>query len=359
MLSFTFPSIEMHHSKEPIAFVFYPSKQIKAYKLRVLSGKYFYVMDGKKYQGIFELDPRKAYHYGKGVPIYFYDSRNILPIDPIVVNEISHYAKKQHLVQLSQTDSNHSGMLNDIMKTVSDKTMAIQELVSKVNNRKTQITAALAQFQDNVAKTPGDQMPPEDKLGSILTNHLVEKGLISNEEKGMIDSSVARGSMSVNSLIAKLRDKEILRITEPMSQDMHTFLNDFGSSNPEQLASFVAGLRRLDKGVKTMTSIPIKTWMPASIIMALLIGGSIAGMILLQNMGDLGSIIPLPQSPSDLNVPVEPEVIEPEVIEPEPIPKPNMVWDAVNQRWTPDMVFDEPSQSWIPSMPEIEPEVEP
>ena len=71
-------------------------------------------------------------------------------------------------------------------------------------------------------------------------------------------------------------------------------------------------------------------------------------------MGDLGSIIPLPQSPSDLNVPVEPEVIEPE-----PIPKPNMVWDAVNQRWTPDMVFDEPSQSWIPSMPEIEPEVEP
>jgi len=168
--------MELHKSKEPIAWIMYPSRQIKAYKLRVLSGKYFYIQDGKKYHGIFEIDPRKAWHYGKGVPIYLYDSRSIMPIDPIVVNEISQFAKKNKLIQITNTDKSHSMMLTDIMKTVSDKALALKDLAMRVDDRKRMIAESLTMYQDNLAKTPPEQMPSEEKLGSILTNHLVEKG---------------------------------------------------------------------------------------------------------------------------------------------------------------------------------------
>ena len=159
MLSFTFPHMEIHNSKEPIAWIMYPSRQIKAYKLRVLSGKFFYIQDGKKFQGIFEIDPRKAWHYGKGVPIYMYDSRSIMPLDPIVVDELSQFAKKNKLVQITQTDKSHSMMLTDIMKTVKDKALALKELTSIVDKRKASITEALQQFQENIAKSPPEQMP--------------------------------------------------------------------------------------------------------------------------------------------------------------------------------------------------------
>ena len=154
-------------------------------------------------------------------------------------------------------------------------------------------------------------------------------------------------------LIAKLRDKEILRITEPMSQDSHVFLTDFAASNPEQLASFVAGLRRLDKGVKSMTSIPIKTWMPASIIMALLIGGSIAGMILLQNIpGGLAGILPSQtdfEEPIGITTVIEPPPPPPET-QPEtdvPIDKPDLVWDAIKETWV-EPIWSDELQDWIP-----------
>ena len=80
MFSFSFPNWEIHQSKEPVAIIMFPSRKQKEYKLRVLSGKYFYVIDGKKFQGIFELDPTKCY-YSKNTPVYYFDSRNCLPFD--------------------------------------------------------------------------------------------------------------------------------------------------------------------------------------------------------------------------------------------------------------------------------------
>ena len=350
MLSFTFGDMEIHHSKEPVAFIMYPSRQIKAYKLRVLSGKYFYVSDVKKFHGLFEIDPRRSYHYGGKVPIYFYDSRSIMPIDPVIVNQLSKFAKKHKLVQVTQTERSHSMMLTDILKTIPDKALALKELKNRVDDRKQGITDALHQFQENLAKTPSEQLPPDEKLGSILTNYLVEKGLINDAEKGQIDDGVAKGSLNINMLIARLRDKEILKITEPMAQDVHTFLQDFSASNPEQLASFVAGLRRLDKGVKQMTSIPIKQWMPAGIIMAVLIGGSIAGMILFQNVpGGLSGILP---SQSDFEEPpgittVLPAETPPPIMQEDiPIDKPDVVWDSVNQTWV-EPIWDEDLQDWV------------
>ena len=85
--------------------------------------------------------------------------------------------------------------------------------------------------------------------------------------------------------IHKFTGKVGIGITSPLDTTVTSFLSDFGGYNPDQMASFVSMLSNDDKGLKQMTSIPIKTWMPASVIMALLIGGSIAMIVLLNNAG--------------------------------------------------------------------------
>ena len=61
MFSFSFPQWEIHNSKEPVCMMIYPSRKIQAYKLKPLGGQYFYIQEGKKFKGIFELDQTKAY----------------------------------------------------------------------------------------------------------------------------------------------------------------------------------------------------------------------------------------------------------------------------------------------------------
>jgi hypothetical protein len=82
-------------------------------------------------------------------------------------------------------------------------------------------------------------------------------------------------------------------------------------------------------------------------------------MILAQNVGDLGSIIPgLPQTPADVmvnqgateTIPAEePPLDEPDV----PIDKPDLVWDAVNQTWV-EPVWDEILEDWV--VPDVIPD---
>ena len=323
--------MEIHNSKEPVAMVMYPSRVVKAYKLRVLSGKYFYVREAKKFEGIFELDPRRAFFMGK-TPIYFFDSRNCMPIDPIIVDELAIFAKSNQLTRITTTDKTHSTMLLDIMKTVKNLSDGLTVLIERVTNRNKETNDVLNTFTHSLAQAEGP-LPSDEELGSRLTNHLVEKGLLNADEKGMIDAQVARGEMTINMLVAMLRDKEILKITQPMRQENLLILEEFGGYNPEQLAGFVDRLRRTDKGVRTMTSVPIKNWMPASIIMAILIGGSIADMILFQNVGDLGALLPMPPEPVQ---PVPEITPAPEIPPPDmdkPITEPELVWDPELQQW--------------------------
>ena len=120
MISFTFPIWEIHNSKDPIAIIQYPSRKQKEYKLKLLSGKYFFIQDGKKFQGLFELDPTKAYFSGN-TPIYYFDSRNCMPLDWKIANEIVKFAKTNSLTRIKQKDLKHSKMLRDARKKDPDK----------------------------------------------------------------------------------------------------------------------------------------------------------------------------------------------------------------------------------------------
>ena len=130
----------------------------------------------------------------------------------------------------------------------------------------------------------------QEELGTILTNYLVSNDLITVEEKGELEHNLTIGKIDYNQLIGYLKDRDTIRVNGPIDLNTQTFLEDFGGYNPEQLANFTEYLTNIDKGLKSLTSVPVKSWMPASIIMALLVGGSIAFMVILNSSGDIGGM---------------------------------------------------------------------
>lgn len=282
MISFSFPQWEMHNSKDPIALMIYPSRKMIAYKLKPLGGKYFVIKDGRKFEGIFELDPTKSYHFGK-TPMYVFDSRNCLPLDAILVNELSKFSKKNRLGKIERKEIEQGSTLRELLKKIPKLENAINILEEKTTKRKEKI-------QKVVNDIGNPENIPTSELGYILTNYLVQNDLLSPEEKGKLDNDLSVGKIDYNELIAILKQRDVVTVNTPIELNVQMFLDDFGGYNPEQLASFVDRLKRDEKGLRNMTSTPVKSWMPAGVIMALLIGGAIAFMIVLQSTGQIGDM---------------------------------------------------------------------
>jgi hypothetical protein len=316
MLSFSFPNWEIHNSKEPIAMLIHPTRKMQAYKLRSLGGKYFYIREGRRYDGIFELDPTLAYHYGK-TPVYVFDSRNSRPISPIFTNELAKWAKTNKLTTIKPKDKIHG----DRLRKLAEKTDSLESAQNTIHQDAKAYRAKMKDYLDDLQKV--DTVAPEH-IGYLLTNFLVEQEMLTTEEKGVIDAKLANGTMDNVSLINYLKDREVIQISTPLDMDASKFLEDFGSYNPDQLASFVDRLRRDDKGLKSLTSTPVKNWIPASIILALLVGGSIAIAVVLQNAGNFENLIPNfsakpktpPQAENTTKPPEPPKVIEPAPVAP-------------------------------------------
>ena len=117
----------MHNAKDPIGLIIYPSRKMKAYKLKALSGKYFVIKEGRNFEGIFELDPTKAFLFGK-TPIYLFDSRNCLPIDATLVNELSKFSRKNNLGKIKTKDREHGVMLKNLTEKIPVLDTAIEQL---------------------------------------------------------------------------------------------------------------------------------------------------------------------------------------------------------------------------------------
>jgi hypothetical protein len=354
MLSFSFPNWEIHNSKTPIALLIHPTRKMQAYQLKPLGGKYFYIREGRRFEGIFELDPAMAYHYSK-TPVYVFDSRNSKPISPVLVNELAKWAKKNKLTKIKPKDKIHGEKLQKLQ----DKTNPENALLT-LNEDAKKSKAKMREYLDDLAKV---ENIPADQIGYVLTNFLVEQEMLTPEEKGIIDSKLQNQTMDNVGLINYLKNRETIQVSTPLEQDCSKFLDDFGSYNPDQLASFVDRLRRDDKGLKSLTSTPVKNWIPASIILALLVGGSIAVAVVLQNAGDFHKLIPniMPdQKPPQVENKTTPE--PPPMLQPSPIvqiPPPVEVPAVIEVPPAPNPAIPEIIAPPPVEEPQVEPEPEP
>jgi hypothetical protein len=93
------PLLEMKLSGRPVAIIKSGDRQLKFVKIKKFQSKYFYVKD----IGVFELDDKYEYRYGK-CPVYFYNFSNSKPLLLSAMDEIVDFLDKNGTAHLLNTD---------------------------------------------------------------------------------------------------------------------------------------------------------------------------------------------------------------------------------------------------------------
>jgi len=280
LFSFGLPTMEIASGKEPVAIIFLQSRKFVVRRMK-LSNNYFILRDGKA-TGIYEVDPTKAWMYEK-TAVFFYDARNAKPLDPPIVNEILHFADKNKLHKVTRKDVKHGAMLRQLRAKSTTDEEAMEKAKVMTQGEQHNIDNYLSEFY-NLVEKENEKAEKEKKTPLVmsdqqysfaLTNYLHNKGLLTKEEAFLLEERIRTNSITFDEFIADLKTKEIITIQYPITVDAQRMLDDFHTYDPARLSSHVDTLARLDKKLKTMTSIPVKNWIPASLV----IGVAIAIMI--------------------------------------------------------------------------------
>lgn len=283
--------MEIASGKEPMAFVFLGSRKFKIHVIKAF-GPYF-ILNTPQVKGIYEMDSNFVFFYDK-TPCYFYHYKNPKPLDPIVVGELNYFAIKNLLHKITRKDVKHGSMLRKMGQKNPEK--AKEKTIEQNKSTQDKIDQSMNSFFNDLETREKDKMKNatqqnpyvplnQDEVSYTLTNHLYSKELITADEKMLLDEDIRSGKMTFEELIDNLRDKEIVTVNTPISMDAERFLEAFHAYDPARVWNWVEKLATLDKRLKTMTSVPVKNWIPASIIMAIAIGGSIGFIVIINNLG--------------------------------------------------------------------------
>lgn len=311
LVSFNLPIMEIHSSNEPIALIYLPGRRIKPFKVKPIRGKYF-VLYNKFIKGIFEMDEDHTYYWGK-TPIYHYHFASSTPMDPVMVDEINKYCRTNKLTKIKRKDVKHGSSLRNIF--TKNKNKDPNESLDILDNSQEQegeqmetgIEDGLEDMKNYVEETNKER---EDKQKIVLTEehqsifllkYLQEKKLIEAAENDTFVYKIQNGLINFTELIDELKSRKVIEINVPLSLNAQVFLEDFGSQNPAELAGLIDDLRTNKKELKNLTATPVKQWMPASIVLALILGGAMAVVLIGQNPEIFENIIGgLPSMPSFL-----------------------------------------------------------
>lgn len=278
LFSTSVPSIEIHMSNEPIAIMISASGQIKFYKIRS-KGRYFTIFDRKGVKGIFTINNKYGYRIGK-TPCYFYGIQETNPIDPIIINELNTFKKRNKLTEIKRKDIKHAGRLRILGLQMKDKNMAIDKIKTEANA----IDAALQENIDFVDDGIQDRVKTLKEKHSkivdvtsgqksyILLEHLRETKQIDDIQYVEFQNKIDGNLLTYDSLIDELRSLNVVSISEPLDENIEDFIQDLGAQSSADLAGFVQDLRTNKKGLKDMTASPVKSFIPASVLFVIIIG---------------------------------------------------------------------------------------
>lgn len=276
-----------------MAFVFLGSRKFKIFVIKP-HGPYF-ILNTPQVKGIFEMDSNYVEFYDK-TPCYFYNYKNPKPISPTLVGELNYFAIKNLLHKITRKDVRHGSLLRKVGQKNPDT--AKEKTVEIVKSEQDKIDATMNKFFSDLETTENEKKKTatkeypyvplnQEQVSYTLTNHLLIQELIDVNEKMLLDDDIRSGKMTFEQLIDQLRDKAVVTINSPISMDAERFLEAFHAYDPARVWNWVEKLATLDKRLKTMTSVPVKNWIPASIIMAIAIGGSIGFIVILNNIGQI------------------------------------------------------------------------
>ena len=290
MFSFEVPEMQLHQTKEPVAEIWFPGRRRKFFVIKPY-GKYF-MLKTKGFRGIFAMKDEYVSHIGQA-PVYIYDLRNDTNIDLLVVNQLNKFAKTNKLAKVTRQHARQSNLLRGFTAKIKAKEDAIKEANIQSLNDAAKMEDAIKEGKEKLVKELEEENREKDDDEKVvateqhesfyLLDYLYNNKKISSDEKRILENKILSKDINFEQLIEELRGFNILHIHEPMDPDAQRFLEEFGHEDPRTMAVLVDYLSDIDKKEKNMTSVPVKNWIPGSLVFALIIG-SVIGVAILASM---------------------------------------------------------------------------
>lgn len=286
--------VELHNGAGPLAIFFTTTGKIFAYPIKT-KGRYF-VKNNSNVRGIYAINHKYRYTWGK-TPVYLFAAQETNQVDPIIINELNLYLRKNQLTELRRKDVKHGSHLRLLLKqkkTIGESIQKIkddeaeQDISLKENVG--EITNAIDnRIKDLREKHQKDLDVPDGQRSYILLEHLRKIGEIDDIELADYSNRAESGMLTFESLVDELKEKHIVTISEPLNQNVEDFIQDLGAANAQDLAGFVQDLVINKKGLKDLTPVPLKSIWGPGMLLALIIGGMIGVVLLAQNFGSITS----------------------------------------------------------------------
>lgn len=276
LFSTTIPEMEIHMANEPIALFLSATGQIKAFKIKT-KGRYFTVND-KRLKGIYTINNKYSYRWGK-TPIYFYAIQETNCIDPIIIDQLNQFKKKNKLTEIRRKDVKQASKFRTLLAQMKYSD-AITELKSRTALKDEQLQKGIelvsSQIDERV-KTLREKHNKEVELSDaqktyVLLEHLRETQQIDEAQYSEFMNKVSGNILDYDNLIEQLKDLNVVTISEPLDENVEDFIQDLGSCNAPDLAGHVQDLRTNKKGLKDMTASPVKAFIPASVLFVIILG---------------------------------------------------------------------------------------
>ena len=260
-------------SNEPIALMFLPTGAIKPYKIKPF-GQYF-IIDKKGLKGLFRLDPKHKRMWGK-TACYFYDIKNMNPFDPVIINELNHFLRRQKLTKIKKKDVRLSKIFRN-KNRLKTKENALDEMKQNSLAMKGEMENAISLSEEAMeeelkaaSQKKGEPVTLTTRQHSIyLLQYLESKGLLPPEEKDTFIYKIENQHISFDELVYELTNLNLIEINEPMSVEVDAALEDFGAQDPVNMLGHINDLIMNKKGLRGLTSTPVKSFIPAATIFAI------------------------------------------------------------------------------------------
>lgn len=280
MFSLAIPEMEIHMSGEPIGIFISPQGQLTPFKIKTKGSRYF-VKNNGKVKGLFTVNNKYRYSWGK-TSVYFFAQQETNQIDPVLVEKLNNWKKRNGLTEIKNKDVKHgrklrtllkqkdaTDQINNLKKEETAKSDEIKNLVDEVDKG---IKEDIKQLRDLHGK---DVNPTNTEKGLILINHLKELGKFDDVEYAKYMDKVEKGTYTFDMLLDEMREKYDVQVSEPLDLNVEDFIQDLGAANASDLAGFMQDQIQGRKGLKDLTPVPVKSFMTGGIIIALLVGGAV------------------------------------------------------------------------------------
>lgn len=275
----------MNISKQTIVLMIYPHGTIVPYKINPRDE--FFVLNEPRAVGVYLINDKYRFMYNGRTPMYIYAVGNFTPIDPVKIDALNKWKRENRLTQVRQKDIRHASMLRHLINRM-EKTDAFKKIEKDLEMEATQIATAVQSSVEGMAKEEQYRLEkhgqeinrtPEHRA-LIIINYLKSLGLIDEQEQATLIYKVENNKISFDELFTELKQRQIVSVAEPITEDLEDFLQDMQQQDENNLATFVQETRSNRQGVKAYKQTLVKQWISTFVIAGIIIGATVAPLAL-------------------------------------------------------------------------------